>query len=282
MKTLLRFFLISFVSVSVASAQCTIPNAGFENWTVDDDEPVLTDWFTIGGEPTTDAQSGSRAILLKNIDAEVFVFPGSAFGIFACNTRPAFLTGYIKTTSNTVDSVTVSVALYRTGQSGTGLGVGAQTNVAVRNNYTQFHVPITYGAAGNPDTAFISIVNTSLKLTTAPKFDNFAFSNTALGVPLGVNVSTKPKIWNSNALKLEVYPMPVNQQSTIRLTSALFGEAKLSLFDSRGREVKTWNAMQIRPGVKEIPMDGSGLKPGVYQLRLATNSGIVSKTISVQ
>lgn len=71
----------------------------------------------------------------------------------------------------------------------------------------------------------------------------------------------------------KLWPNPVVEQFNLTLNSSRSGNLNLTIVDLNGREVSTSNASMMA-GNNQLPMDVSGLEPGMYVLRLSngTNS----------
>jgi PKD repeat protein len=85
-------------------------------------------------------------------------------------------------------------------------------------------------------------------------------------LPTGIN-----EVEALEATKL--WPNPVVEQFNLTLNSSRSGNLILTIVDLNGREVRTSNASVVA-GNNQLPMDVSGLEPGMYVLRLSngTNS----------
>jgi PKD repeat protein len=83
-------------------------------------------------------------------------------------------------------------------------------------------------------------------------------------LPTGIN-----EVEALEATKL--WPNPVVEQFNLTLNSSRNGNLILTIVDLNGREVRTSNASVVA-GNNQLPMDVSGLEPGMYVLRLSNGT----------
>ncbi|MBU1370487.1 MAG: T9SS type A sorting domain-containing protein [Bacteroidetes bacterium] len=76
----------------------------------------------------------------------------------------------------------------------------------------------------------------------------------------------------ASAAQLQVYPNPVEQFFTLKLSGAKAGNAFLQIFDMQGRQTYA-EAIAVRPGVNEIKLstDETRLKAGIYYIRILSD-----------
>lgn len=82
--------------------------------------------------------------------------------------------------------------------------------------------------------------------------------------------------WAGNAIALSVAPNPTRGASRVDFSLARSAEVQLSVFDSRGRRIRTLAGEQFPPGNASVAWDGTGddgrsVAPGVYFVRLAVD-----------
>jgi len=76
-------------------------------------------------------------------------------------------------------------------------------------------------------------------------------------------------------------PNPVRTRSTVRYTLDSSTRAELALFDTSGRRVATLATGAHAAGVHAAQLDANGLAAGLYVLRLQTEAGIRTQTVTV-
>lgn len=82
---------------------------------------------------------------------------------------------------------------------------------------------------------------------------------------------------------LAAYPNPSDGQFQVRLLAPAAGPARLDLFDTQGQRVRSLFAGQLAAGqAREISVDGTGLAPGLYLLRLAGSTYAQTLRVSIQ
>ena len=85
-----------------------------------------------------------------------------------------------------------------------------------------------------------------------------------VGGPTTDLIEWKDEVPASFVLK-QNYPNPFNPSTTIEFSITKAASVNLTVFDMRGREVRTLiNNMQLNAGVVKVAFDGTGLSSGVY------------------
>jgi hypothetical protein len=196
-----------FISLQFAGAQ-TVPNGGFENWTLTDffEEPAqyatsnsLTYMLgeTINVTKTTDSQSGAFAARMETKVVGSDTIPGLMMigqleddfigGGIPFNARPDSLTGYIKYDLAGGDELYI-VCLFTRG----GLPIGSieSTFTGSQSSYIRISIPVSWFIPFlNPDTLQVILANTSDVTAgnagSVAYFDNFQFTGTSLLFPNG-------------------------------------------------------------------------------------------------
>lgn len=142
-----------------------IPNAGFETWSGGNPTGwAATNIFappppSIPITQSATAHSGSAALR-----GEVVTFVGAPWAPtvasgpgadgFPVSQRYATLTGWYQFSPLSGDMLSVSLDMFK---NGSFIGAGALLTPTAASSYTQFTIPITYTAAGVPDTCVIII-----------------------------------------------------------------------------------------------------------------------------
>jgi len=90
----------------------------------------------------------------------------------------------------------------------------------------------------------------------------------------------------STAAELEVagfsvFPNPARERATVEFECE-GGHVQVLLFDAVGREVKRVVDRTLPRGQRQIPLDVSGLTPGVYHCHVREGQRISSRSIAVQ
>jgi hypothetical protein len=86
---------------------------------------------------------------------------------------------------------------------------------------------------------------------------------------------------NSVSDYLNVYPNPFNQKTTVEILQPQNSNFKLELFDMQGIKVMDLKNAKFDSQENKVVIDGSTLASGVYNLVLTTDTGIVTKMISL-
>lgn len=74
---------------------------------------------------------------------------------------------------------------------------------------------------------------------------------------------------------------PVQGRATVTFTVGTPGPAEVALFDVLGRRVTVLASGEVPAGAQTVPLEAGRLAAGVYVLRLETETGAVSRTVTV-
>lgn len=85
----------------------------------------------------------------------------------------------------------------------------------------------------------------------------------------------------TRAALLPNYPNPFNPSTVIRFTVPEPMRAKIELFDAIGRRVRVVAEGSYEPGEHRLLLDASGLASGAYRLRLTTDAGTDTRTVTL-
>lgn len=264
MKKILITLMVVICSFSMTTYG-QILNPGFENWTSGNPD----DWATSNAFPaslvnitqTSDSHSGSSALL-----GQVINFMGSPFGPviqsgtmatgFPITEKYYSFELYYKFTSVGGDKFSVNVGLFK----GTNLvAQGAAALPATVSSYTHLIVPLTYITTDIPDLAVIQLMITGpvtgndVHIGSVMYMDDLAFSLTN-----GIADKLSP------GLTAKCYPNPARDIVTIPLNDAVSGDVTLSVYDSRGKEIKQTVCQPQQPGNNSIQLSVVDLLPGLY------------------
>jgi hypothetical protein len=94
----------------------------------------------------------------------------------------------------------------------------------------------------------------------------------------------EPVLETGNAtVTLDIAPNPVSTSTTFSFRLVAAGPYKLELFNVNGVKIRRIKeALSVKGQSVNYPFDASGLRPGIYLLRLTTNNLVVSKKLIVQ
>jgi hypothetical protein len=82
---------------------------------------------------------------------------------------------------------------------------------------------------------------------------------------------------------LEIAPNPVSGSTVFSFRLAEAGQYQLELFNVNGVKIRRiQEAISVKGQNITYPFDASGLRPGIYLLRLTANNTVVSKKLIVQ
>lgn len=95
------------------------------------------------------------------------------------------------------------------------------------------------------------------------------------GVTYGANpVASEPPAEAPGAFRiLTAYPNPFREAATVAFALPALEPVALAVFDARGRRVLTRDLGMLPAGPHQVVLDGPGLAPGLYLVRLVTASG---------
>ena len=298
MNRFLPVFLFLFFSVTVLSAQTTLPNMDLESWTDHGnyEEPSGGVWTTANKivdllplvlspttNKTTDAQSGTYAAKIETKTA----FGSLAAGVLATGTfdatatppdnlqmgmpftgRPSTFTGYFKYTSVSGDSCDIYAILSKWNGSGRDV-VGEARYPRIDysvTTYTAFDTPFTYYSADIPDTISLVFSSSAGGATFAGQV-----GSTLLVDNIGFDYATGIDDAVSTELAVKVYPNP--SSGIVNLSfSKVMTNANVEVFDLQGRMVLT-NSING----KHIQLEVSSLPSGIYHYQVKEGtSGLAS------
>lgn len=77
----------------------------------------------------------------------------------------------------------------------------------------------------------------------------------------------------------KIYPNPVKDFVTVDIHSELAGYIQISLFNILGTEVKKWEPWYLSQGDQEFKIDLSAVKSGVYILKVAKASQVLTQVL---
>lgn len=256
-------FLLQF------SAAQTIPNSGFENWSLlspwNFEEP--DGWGTsnllsvISGLESNvikieDAHSGNFAIQLTTILNPIAgePYPGLAMCVAPANVRPSVLKGFFKAKIEGNDRPAISV-FFVNGESLLA-GGGKEFDMGT-DEFTYFEVPISEYIPGVPDSFELVILSSTDEQTPGT---TFILDDLTFGVANGVEVPVIP------VFKTLLTPNPAGNEMRVEVP-ANTGLVVLSLFDLNGKCLRQVNFQH------QTTIDVSFFVPGQYFYKIQNVQG---------
>lgn len=255
MKTATTLLIVLLCSFADINGQ-TIPNAGFENWTLVAGQYMNPDdWVTNATDFTNrvvreaPGHSGSYALQLNST--------GFARSTFNFIQPPFSISAFVKTNIATNDSVKIQVFVY----SGNNIvDTDEWLNTVSLTNWT----PIQVSYTGNLTTVVdsVEIIITCGSVTgTSISVDEFSSE-----IPTGIGESI-----NTNYIK--VYPNPFSHQTSLQ-TDLILNNATLEIKNNMGQSVSRKN--NISGNFFTIYRDN--LPSGFYYIQLTQDNKLVSIT----
>jgi len=80
---------------------------------------------------------------------------------------------------------------------------------------------------------------------------------------------------------LQNYPNPFNESTVIHYPVPAAGDVQLTVFDLKGREIKTLVSQRQSPGTYEIKFSAHNLPSGLYLYRLSTSDFVATRKITI-
>lgn len=192
--------------------------------------------------------------------------PTSFIPGFPYSSRPASLTGYIKTDLKAGDMVTI-IASFNRGE--TSVGGGLLQIAANHSTWTRFTVPLQYTDTEWPDTAIVSIMMGNGTVEAGSKFwlDDISFSQEVADVEYANRKASLEVVYGGNRYI----------QATFHNTDAV--QTKLEVIDVNGRTIETLHDGVA--GSSSIRWQTSSVPSGVYLIKLTRTTGVVTKKVFV-
>jgi len=269
-----------------------IPNAGFENWVFQGNDTIPEGWsssgYGAGRFPV--AQSGNYSAYVWNwyYYAKGWIAngtPGPGFSIYDAssggtpiNEKPLRLHGYyfyVRGDNGAFDDsafVNVVVKKYNsTLQQPDTVALG-RLHLGPASSFIPFTVEIEDMAQGvDPDSIVISFWSC---------FDNNCFCDTnSAGNCLFFYVDDLSLELASGIISIDdwfdkftVSPNIISENATIRIPSAAVENVKLSLYNSTGQRIQSWNE---KPGT-EVSFKRGSFEKGIYFLSLQSENAVIS------
>lgn len=289
MKKILPFVFVCWLISGFS--QNTIPNAGFENWS---DENNATDWYGLSIDlivyqlytfsQSPDAHVGSYAAKVETIDATLVNLPGIAclspisFDLMAggivfgsagtpINVRPTSITGNLKYNQMGSDTAAIIVVLTKwntgTSQRDTVGYFGTLIN-SPSASYVPFNISIN--VSQTPDSMNIMLVSSG---GYEPQVGSQLFVDN-----LDMTFLPNTGIETPSLFSLEFYPNPATDEVLFSLPES--GNSVIAIYDSTGKLIRTERQFD-----QVFYIDVRNLQQGIYQIVLMQNNNTYTHKILV-
>lgn len=297
-KCILLLIACAFVS-TIAHAQSTIPNSGFEDWTsigsynnpnswsnLNDMTSSMSTYTCVKGTP---GQVGAAYLKLtsKNVSG-MGIMPGIAVcGVvdmatllptsgFTFTDRPLSLTGKWQYMASGADQGFILIALTKWDNSMMMRDTVASTYFPLPGmamNWANFSIPLTYLNGDDPDSCVIIL--SASQANGAP-----AMANSYLYVD-DLNFTGSVTGIESNQLKLSVnlFPNPSFDKLNLDMSSLNNEIVVIKIVNALGKEIKT---LQEVKASGKIQLDISALPKGNYVLTIFSSGEIITRNFIKQ
>jgi len=274
--------ILAFASIlSFGAYSQTIPNAGFENWTVQGPSETPNGWVANPSViKSTDMQMGIYAIQLEASDffnpqtqttiplpgRAVCGTPGASMGDpaiegFAFTERPDSLTGWYKYLPNGVDTciINVTLSVWNTVTNSRDTITNGSFSSESATDYTYFSSALQYNSLDIPDTCIIELL--SSKVTSGIQgsvllIDDLEFYTSYVGI-------------NSVTLNqtLTSFPNPFSTTFEIKNLTEIQNINSINVYNSIGKVVTTYE-------INTQIFDFSNLQNGVYFIKIKAENDV--------
>lgn len=288
MKKIILPLIIAFTGLTYTSKAQTIPNPGFENWTVDSNGAENPDgWlaftnFAMGIttiNKSTDKQSGTYAVQLTPLNISGMDLPAIVESEIKVSSVAKYLNFYAKSNLQSTDSLMVFVG---TNGNGGDDGAGALTSTSTAA-WTAYYLDLSALATSTFDTIYVGMYLTGGNTSTA-SFDNFSFSNTTTGTVFGTPVMAglNDVLKSSNGqFAAAVYPNPAQATTNIDFNVVRASNVTVKVSDISGREVKTLVNNKRMIGKQSITCDVNDLNNGIYFVSIVAGNQSTTKKLVI-
>lgn len=289
--SLFTFALLSVVLSGGLNAQNPIPNPDFEEWS--NNEPVGwnslnqnilgTDFITVSRDQSN-PQSGTSCVKVQTVMHNIFIVgpvtlpgilslgeitvdiinqTGSVEGGVPIETRPNILTGWYRNQLTADDASIIGIGLFRwNGSSRDTLALGYNIFGEQTNAWQKFSIPIDYMMWEMPDTMNIMFFSSNL-------LSGSMVSGSTIWVD-NISLEYGPVATNNAIAAAAPSVRPASGQHLFTLTGMGSDVSGISIFSLSGSCVMR---LKPSPGQREIDINASGLKAGLYILRIENNDG---------
>jgi len=94
-------------------------------------------------------------------------------------------------------------------------------------------------------------------------------------------ISKKPLAELTGPAKADIYPNPVQNEATVKLSLPASSDVKITIFDATGKKVYEDTKGSMAPGIYETAINTRNWTPGFYYISIDTGSGNIVKMLSV-
>lgn len=237
----------------------TIPNNGFENWTLmpmwyEDPQSWMSNnaYLVIPVIKDTNAYSGNYSLRINYTWA---LAKGTATTKYAALSHPTILSLMVKADIDGADTVKVEVNIYNTGSI---VDNGEWINTSDINSWTLINIPVSTTSAICDSVEII--ITGGWNIGTNINVDNFVSESS-----VGLNELT-------NDVKFGVYPNPVNENFTI---DNLNNIKQIEITDATGRIILD-RAIHQENEI-QLTLDSSG----VYFIKAISDQGVQNRKIVI-
>ena len=265
-----RFILVLSIIFAYHFASAQIPNNGFETWETDPSGNLNpSDWETTNSDPDVSveqyapAKVGNWSVKVKTFDPGFMAIAGIAFTAFPLSQRPAFFTGWVKSSIMPGDAAYIIISLYK----GDSIVASPDSCTFIIDttieDYTRFSYRLAYVSSQIPDSGNIMIIAGNLggvSLGTEIIVDELTFEQ---GVGLDENTS------GSSVIAGPAYPNPTSGRVFLPVTLNKSGSLEVEIFNLLGSRIKSVDFGFMDSGSQKLELSADGLPDGIYTYRLS-------------
>lgn len=278
MNSKIRIFLFPLLFINLPihlSAQDTIPNGSFENWSIIDSNEVPDKWQIISGEIAKDSAGyqSNYAIKLEVNQPGFETMSGLVTTGFPLNSIPSNLRGFVKCNVMPNDTVYIDFICY---SGNTVVTSSRWLNTSSITTYTPFNISI--------DTGITAIDSAVITLTSGCCS---SFGGASLGTELIVDeleldfytgIKEKSEIGKKN--EILIYPNPIVEAFTLSVRtkqSAVSNKLQIYIYDIWGELVYLSEITNLNSEIKI-----SKLSKGIYFVKVINGHNQYVKKIIYQ
>ena len=289
MKKIILPLIIAFAGLTQTLKAQTIPNAGFEAWTIDSTGSENPDgWMAYTNigmlsiatvTKSTDKQAGTYSAKLTPMNLGGTPLPAIVETQILTKTSSKYLNFYAKSNLQSTDSLMVFISSNDT----VGVGGAASMTSISSATWAPFYIDLTTMVGSNFDTLMFGMYLTGGNTSTA-NFDNFSFSSTSVGTPFGTPLTNGIKdILNAGngQLSAAVYPNPAQATTNIDFNVIRASNVTIKVIDLSGKEVKTLVNNKRMMGKQSITCDVNDLNNGIYFVSIIAGDQSTTKKLVI-
>lgn len=255
--------ILLFLTILPLFLNAQVPNAGFENWSIQNGEELPDDWTVYVNDSGTVGKSTDHV----EGDYSLFISSGDVFDLATVHTQFSVDQVYHKLKGQfNIDSSYSggsAIILVNAWDDGSYLNIGVLAENQTTQGFVPFELDLTYSAEPY-DSIRVSIQSGSLPIPNGISIGYADFKIDALALVDTTTTSLYTISKESNALKL--FPNPVSNNLTIDLE--ISDAQAWKIFDQSGRLV----GEEEMSGQRESIQVGH-LSAGVYMLMVYSEEG---------